>query len=133
MDLFGIARVILGGLFTGKGIKVKELDGAALKFAELAAEQVDKEVEDRVSARVLAEKDALHGTKFTKILSATHRPIWSFVILLLFVLSVVTPLFGLTVVTLTPIHASIMKSVIAFYFGGRTIEKAVDLFRKAIK
>lgn len=92
-------------------------------------QRFEKEIQDRISARELAKSELEKGNAFTNILAATHRPIWSFVTLGLFVWSIVSGQFGLPPVELTDIHKSIMQTVIIFYFGGRSIEKAITTIK----
>lgn len=92
-------------------------------------QRFEKEIQDRISARELAKSELEKGNAFTNILAATHRPIWSFVTLGLFVWSIVSGQFGLPPVELTDIHKSIMQTIIIFYFGGRSIEKAITTIK----
>ena len=81
------------------------------------------------SARELAAKESEGAPGWTKILTVTHRPIWSFLILAMFGWTVMAPYFAFPVIPLTEIHKDIMQTVIIFYFGGRSIEKAVKVFK----
>lgn len=89
--------------------------------------QYEKEIEDRVSARQLAQTELLKGTAITTMLAALHRPIWSFVTLGLFAWSMIGPQLGLPNIVFTEIHQNIMTTVIIFYFGGRSLEKSLTI------
>ncbi|MBU2559220.1 MAG: hypothetical protein KJ578_15695, partial [Bacteroidetes bacterium] len=96
-----------------------------LKLAIMQADwqRLEKEIDDRVSARELAKAELDKGNAFTTLLAATHRPVWSFVVLALFCWSVLSTQLGLPAIALTDIHKDIMMTVIIFYFGGRSVEK----------
>jgi hypothetical protein len=85
----------------------------------------ESEVEDRVSARVLAQKELEKSGSFTKFLAGIHRPLWSIGTLLLFGWSLFSHQFGLIPIELTDAHKNIMMTVIIFYFGGRSVEKCL--------
>lgn len=93
----------------------------ALMSADMT--RVEKEIEDRVSARELAAADVARGNAFTTVLAATHRPLWSLVVLGIFAFRLVAPYAGYPMYPLHDVEVDIMKTVIYFYFGGRTIEK----------
>lgn len=85
---------------------------------------------DVESARELAMKESEGSPKWTKVLTVTHRPIWSFVMLSIFCFTIVAPVFGLPQIPLTDIHKDIMQTVIIFYFGGRSIQKSLGIIKK---
>lgn len=86
-------------------------------------------IQDVQGARGLAMKESESSPPWTKVLTVTHRPIWSFVILGLFVFTMISESLGLPKIELTAIHKDIMQTVIIFYFGGRSIEKTVGLVK----
>jgi hypothetical protein len=92
---------------------------------------VEAEIEDRINARALAQAELLRGNAFTNVLAAVHRPLWSLVTLGLFVANVIGPVLGWPEFRLGEIERDIMRTVIIFYFGGRTVEKSVQLIRGA--
>lgn len=107
--------------------QAKNLEHEALKI----------EVEDRQDARGMA-KEEIKETKdvppWTKILTVIHRPIWSLLVLLLFAVTVLAPYVGWygagpdgkpMIIEIPPAQKEIMKTVIMFYFGGRSAEKIV--------
>lgn len=97
--------------------------GIAMEEYKIAMQDVD-------SARKLAMKESEDAPPWTKALTVTHRPIWSFVMLGIFVFTLIAPVLGLPSIPLTEIHKEIMQTVIIFYFGGRSIEKTVGLIKK---
>lgn len=86
-------------------------------------QRLEKEIEDRVSARALAEKELDKGNALTNIAAAVHRPLWSFAMLGIFIWTLISTQLGLPAVTLSDVHKDIMQTVIIFYFGGRSVEK----------
>ncbi len=100
-----------------------------LRLALMQADwtKVEKEFEDRMSARLLAEKELEKGNAFTNMLAAVHRPLWSLTCLLLFAWIVLGPQFGLPPLALPPLVETVYITVIQFYFGGRTLEKIVSM------
>lgn len=92
-------------------------------------QRFEKEIEDRVSARELAKTELDKGNAFTNMLAAMHRPIWSIVMLAVFVWTIISGQFGLPSIMLTDIHRDIMQTVIIFYFGGRSAEKITNTIK----
>lgn len=82
----------------------------------------EKEVEDRVSARVLAQEELKRGNALTNVLAALHRPTWSFAMLALFIVSVIDQFFGRQI-EISIEQWDVFQTVLKFYFGGRTVEK----------
>lgn len=78
-------------------------------------------------ARELAGKDGDGAPAWTKVMTVTHRPVWSFITLVVFIWTVIAPYAGFAEMPLTEIHKDIMQTVIIFYFGGRSIEKAAGI------
>ena len=97
------------------------------KARELAIEESKAATADIQSARKLAAKESEGAPGWTKVLTVTHRRVWSFLILAIFGWTVVAPYLGFPVIALTEIHKDIMQTVIIFYFGGRSIEKAAGV------
>jgi len=95
-----------------------------LKARELALEESRAAVADVNAARSLAGKEGEDAPDWTRVLTVTHRPAWSFIMLGIFLWTVVAPYADFPVIPLSDIHRDIMKTVIVFYFGGRSIEKA---------
>lgn len=120
--LLGVGNKLLDA-FLPKNMSEEKKSQFRIKFAELASKEVSKEVEDRVSARLLAQKELARGNSLTNLLAAVHRPIWSLVTLSIFIYSAIGVSLGGPEVLLTPLHKSIMQTVVIFYFGGRSIEK----------
>ncbi len=97
----------------------------------LAMEEYSIAIKDVDSARELAGKESEGAPGWTKVLTVTHRPIWSFIILALFSWTILAPYMGFPAIELTTVHKDIMQTVIIFYFGGRSIEKTVGLVKGA--
>lgn len=98
----------------------------AMKFA---TEESRAAIAGIQGARDLAAKDSDGAPSWTRVLSVTHRPAWSFLTLGVFAWTVVAPYAGFPQVALSEIHKDIMQTVIIFYFGGRTLEKAAGIMR----
>lgn len=126
--------------------KMGELDAAKMKqeitLALLTQQgtEVLKEFEDRADARALAQKDAEKGNAFTNMLSATVRPFFGYLCMTAFIVPLAVryaAVFAGYVLTpaqvelLTPnqIEKEIILTVIYFYFGGRTVEKGIALWK----
>lgn len=109
----------------------KEREELKNEARRIAAEEYKATAEDSRSARELAAKEAsLQAPVWTRVLTVTHRPVWSFAVLALFAWTVLAPCFGFKELTLTSAHSEIMRTVIIFYFGGRSLEKTVEIFRR---
>lgn len=125
--------------FLPKSMSEAEKAEYQLKMKEAVAEETKLATADMQSARQLASDEAKGAPGWTKILTVTHRPAWSFVVLGLFVWIVIAPYIGVGVTALKdgtmsalqlpPFVKEIMKTVIMFYFGGRTVEKALTVIK----
>lgn len=121
--------------------KMSEKDRAELdttiRLALMQADwgAIEKEYQDRADARALAAKDVEKGNWFTNVLSATVRPVFGYVCMVAFLaplaLRVATAATGakLPDVMLNDIEKEIVLSVIYFFFGGRTVEKGIALWK----
>jgi len=98
-----------------------------LKARELAVEESKTAIADVNAARSLAGREADGAQGWTQVLTVTHRPAWSFLTLGIFLWTVVAPYAGFPVFPLSEIHKDIMQTVIIFYFGGRSVEKAATV------
>jgi hypothetical protein len=104
-------------------------EAAKLKARELAIDEYKTAIADVQGARELASKESEGAPGWTKLLTVTHRPVWSFVMLAIFAFTVVAPYVGLPNIELSEVHRDVMMTVIVFYFGGRSIEKTVGLVK----
>lgn len=95
-----------------------------LKARELAVEESKAAIADVNAARSLAGRESDGAPGWTRVLTVTHRPAWSFLMLGIFLWTVVAPYAGFPVIPLSELHKEIMQTVIIFYFGGRSVEKA---------
>lgn len=82
------------------------------------------EIEDRMNARLMATAELEKGNAWTTTLAAIHRPIWSLTTLALFAWTIVGESVGLPTIQFSELHKDVMMTVVIFYFGGRSIEKA---------
>ncbi len=109
----------------------KEREELKLEARRIASDELKAAGEDSKSARALAAGEAWpQAPSWTRVLTVTHRPAWSFVALALFVWTVMAPYIGAGEFSLSEVHSEIMKTVIIFYFGGRSIEKTAGLVWK---
>jgi len=106
----------------------------ALQMAVLnqSATEFTAEMSDRASARSLGQADVEKGSALTNVLAALHRPMWSFVMLAIYVITIIDKWLGIPDLVLDPVQESIMRTVIIFYFGGRTIEKATAIAKNGV-
>ena len=95
--------------------------------------RMEKEIEDRASARALATNELKSGTVFTSFLAAFHRPLWSIVCLVIYAWTMISPSFGFPDINFTGLHKDVMMTVIFFYFGGRSVEKVFDIIKGSKK
>lgn len=98
-----------------------------LEARRLSMEEYKTSIADVQGARELAGNESIGAPGWTKVLTVTHRPVWSFLILAIFAWTVLAPYLGFPMIALTDIHKDIMQTVIIFYFGGRSIEKAATV------
>ncbi|MBI5644431.1 MAG: hypothetical protein HY954_13295 [Deltaproteobacteria bacterium] len=105
----------------------KEKADFKLEAQKLAIEEYKCATADVQGARELAGKESDGAPGWTKVLTVTHRPVWSFLILGIFAWTVLAPYVGFPLIPLTEIHKDIMQTVIIFYFGGRSLEKAAGI------
>lgn len=96
---------------------------------KLALDEYKSAIADVQGARELASKESEGAPGWTKLLTVTHRPIWSFIMLAIFAFTVVAPYAGLPNIELSEVHKDVMMTVIIFYFGGRSVEKTVGLVK----
>lgn len=150
MDLFGLGAALAPGVTKLVGDianrilpaeKMSEADKlrlqAEVQLAVMSADwrQVESEFSDRASARNLAASDVARGNAFTNVLAATVRPAWGY-----WCMGVVTILVaGKTANMIDPspeilsLVTDIVKSVLFFFFGGRTVEKVTNAIVKRVK
>lgn len=105
----------------------EEKENFKLEARRLSIEEYKTAIADVQGARELAGKESEGAPAWTRVLTVTHRPVWSFLILAIFGWTVIAPYLGFPVIALTEIHKDIMQTVIIFYFGGRSIEKAAGV------
>lgn len=104
----------------------KEKSDLRIEARKLALDEYKAAVADVESARLLAGKESESAPAWTKVLTVTHRPLWSFLMLGIFIWTILAPYIGFPQIPLTGIHKDIMQTVIIFYFGGRSVEKITD-------
>lgn len=107
----------------------KDKFDARLEIQKIALEEYKTTIADVQGARELAGKESDGAPGWTKVLTVTHRPVWSFAMLGIFGWTVVAPYFGWPVIPLTEIHKDILQTVIIFYFGGRSVEKVATTIK----
>lgn len=117
----------LVGHYLPASLSGAEREAFKQKARELAIEESRAATADIQSARELAAKESEGAPGWTKVLTVTHRPVWSFLILAIFIWTILAPYIGFPMIALTEIHKDIMQTVIIFYFGGRSIEKAATV------
>ncbi len=98
-----------------------------LEAEMLALREYESAMAGLQGARELAGKEAYGAPFWTRVLTVTHRPIWSFLMMGIFGWTILAPYIGYPQIFFDEIHKDIMQTVIIFYFGGRTIEKAVGV------
>jgi hypothetical protein len=113
----------------------KEREDLKVEARRIASEEYKAAAEDSKSARALAAADAWpQAPDWTRILTVTHRPVWSYAALTLFIWTVMAPYLGFGDFALSEVHSEIMKTVIIFYFGGRSLEKTAEtVWKKAAR
>lgn len=117
--------------FLPESMSEADKTAARLEARQQTVEEYKTAIADVQGARALAMKESEDSPPWTRVLTVTHRPVWSFVMLFIFAFTIIGPMLGLPAVLLTDIHKEIMQTVIVFYFGGRTIEKSVNLAKKS--
>lgn len=100
-----------------------------LEAERLALDEYRAYAADMADARSLASKEADGAPPWTRVLTVTHRPVWSFLMLFIFGWTVLAPYMGFPQFTLTEVHKEIMQTVIIFYFGGRSVEKTAGILK----
>ena len=117
-----------------------KLEQATTEFLKTQEGQESlNEFADRASARALAEADVSKGNWFTNVLAATVRPVFGYVCMAAFVGPLALRMGSLVVghplpdVVLNDIEKEIVLSVIYFFFGGRTVEKGIALWKGSPK
>lgn len=94
----------------------------------IAVEEYKTAVLDLQGARELAAKEAQKtAPEWTSVLTVTNRPAWSFLMLVIFTWTIFAPYMGFPQIPLSSVHKDIMETVIIFYFGGRSVEKAAGI------
>lgn len=104
----------------------KEKEEFRTEGRKLAIEEYKTVIADIESARELAARESEGAPGWTKVFTVTHRPAWSFFTLAIFAWTVFAPYVGFPQVPISDVHKDIMQTVIIFYFGGRSIEKAAQ-------
>lgn len=101
----------------------------SLEAKRLAAQEWKTAAAELEGARTLAAEESREAPAWSRALAATHRPAWSFATLGFFSWTILAPYIGFVQMPLTELHKDVMQTVIIFYFGGRSIEKAVATVR----
>lgn len=117
------------------GDKISEAEKMQLQLEMQKAMQeydwksVEKEYDDRNSARILAAADVAKGNWFSTVLAATIRPFFGYIVMGAFVYTFVAPYIpGAPPAPINDLQKEVMTTVIYFYFGGRTIEKGMAVW-----
>lgn len=105
----------------------KEREALRVEASRIAMEEYRSAVADLQAARDLAGRESSGAPAWTRALTVTHRPAWSFLMLAIFAWTVGAPYLGFPSIPLSEIHKDIMETVIIFYFGGRSVEKAASI------
>lgn len=108
----------------------KEREELKIEARRLALGEFEVAVADVRDARSLAGVEAGGAPAWTRVLTVTHRPAWSFLTLGIFAWTVLAPYLGYPHIPLTDTHKAVMQTVIIFYFGGRSVEKALSHMRE---
>jgi len=126
-----VGRVVgrLADRYLPASMSDKEREEFRLKAREVAMEEAKAATADVQDARALAMKEGEEAPPWANVLKVTHRPLWSFVMLLIFSWTVLAPYLGFPEIPLTDAHRSIMQTVIIFYFGGRSVEKSIRVIK----
>jgi len=121
-----VGRVVdrLAGKYLPASMSEEERARFRLEAERLAMEEYKTAIADVQGARELAMKESDGAPGWTRVLTVTHRPVWSFLVLGIFTWTVLAPYLGYPGIPLSEIHKDVMQTVIIFYFGGRTVEKA---------
>lgn len=129
----GIVRDIIGRVLPPQKISEEERlrleQELKLKVMEYDWSELEAEIQDRADARALAQKELEKGNALTNAMAALHRPVWSFAMLALFLMAVLDKALGLPDIQLGDAERDIMRTVIVFYFGGRSVEKVAHAIR----
>lgn len=104
----------------------KEREEMRNESRRLALEEYRAAVSAIEGARGLAWKESEGAPPWTKVLTVTHRPAWSLLMLAVFLWTILAPYAGFPSFEMTEAHKDIMQTVIIFYFGGRSVEKVTD-------
>ncbi|MFQ5442695.1 MAG: hypothetical protein ACE5EB_08245 [Thermodesulfobacteriota bacterium] len=119
----------LAGKYLPASMGEKERADFRIEAERLAIEEYKTAIADVQGARELAMKEGDGAPPWANVLRVTHRPVWSFLMLAIFSWTILAPYIGYPQIPLTDIHKSIMQTVIVFYFGGRSVEKAVQMMK----
>ena len=125
--------------------KAAEID--KLKLAQATQEflatqegqQALNEFADRASARALAAADVAKGNWFTNVLAATVRPVFGYVCMAAFIGPLALRVGSLIVghplpdIVMNDIEKEIVLTVVYFFFGGRTVERGLAIWKGAAK
>lgn len=107
----------------------KERFDARIEMQKMAIEEYKTAIADVQGARELAGKESEGAPGWTKVLTVTHRPVWSFAMLGIFAWTVLAPYSGFPNIALGEVQKEIMQTVIVFYFGGRSVEKSLEIIK----
>lgn len=119
--------------FVGDKMSEQEKAQLTLEAQKMVWEQdwapLAREFEDRANARALAKADVERGNWVSNILAATVRPAygyWSLGILTVLVMGKTIHLLEPSPETMDLVK-DVVKTVIFFFFGGRTVEKVTSM------
>ncbi len=98
---------------------------------------IQKQYEDRADARALAKADVEKGNWFTNVLAATVRPVFGYVAMAAFFIPLALRVAGVAAghpmpdIVMNDVEKEVTLTVIYFFFGGRTIEKGIAIWKGA--
>lgn len=133
---------IIKRIWPEKAAEIDKLKLAAATQEFLATQegqQALNEFADRASARALAEADVAKGNWATNVLAATVRPVFGYVCMAAFIGPLALRIGSLVVghplpdIVMNDIEKEIVLSVVYFFFGGRTVEKGLAIWKGATK
>jgi hypothetical protein len=94
-----------------------------LEAEMLALKEYKRAIADAKDYHEITCEDSSAAPRWTRALTATHRPMWSLLTLGIFTGTIFAPYVGYPQVFLSDIHKEIIQTVVIFYFAGRSIEK----------
>lgn len=124
-DIVGKVTDSLADKFIPSSVSDEDKLKLRLEAEMLALKEYKRAIADAKGAQEVAGEEGSAAPRWTRALTATHRPIGSLLALGIFTWIMLAPYIGYPQVFLSDIHKDIIQTILICYFVGRSVERIV--------